>query len=68
VVDCGVAVFDFAFGRYCQVDWRVGKTAISNSAEFIGVVADNRSISTHQFPAFGGKLADALLSLPIRAF
>jgi hypothetical protein len=57
VVDCGVAVFDFGFGRYCQVDRRVGKTAISNSTEFIGAVADNGSVPTHEFRAFGGNVS-----------
>jgi len=34
-----------------------GKTAISNSTEFIGAVADNGSVPTHEFGAFGGNVS-----------
>ena len=47
------------------------KTAISSSTEFIGAVADNRSVPTHEFPAFGGNVSTIgrrFRTPPIRAF
>jgi hypothetical protein len=57
VVD-GTAVFNFEFGRYCQVGGRVGKTAISSRSEFIGAVADNGPARIHHL-AEGRPLADS---------
>ena len=51
VVDCGAAVINFGFGRYCQVDRRVAKTAISSSTEFTGAVTDNRPVPTQHLAA-----------------
>jgi hypothetical protein len=51
VLDCGATVFNFGFGRYCQVDRASAKAVISSSTEFIGAVADSRPVPTQHLAA-----------------
>ena len=57
-----------ALDVFCQVDRRVGKTAISSSTEFIGAVADSRPVPTQHLAAMSPQLADTLGTLPILSF